>query len=64
MPTPKNTEPVILIILTSIAVYGIVRSKKLNYLGHHLRNHIISPSMKALKMKSVVTRELKKETAH
>ena len=64
MPIPKHTEPVILIILTSIAIYGLVRSKKLNYLGHHVRNHIIHPAMKVLKMKSIITRELKRETAH
>lgn len=61
MPTPKNTEPIVLIIVTSIVVYSIIKGKKLDYLGHHLRHHVIKPSMKALRMKSIAERELKRE---
>ncbi len=64
MSANKHTEPVILIIVTSLIVYSIIRGKKLNYLGHHLRHHVIKPSMKALRMKSIVDRELKREIAH
>ncbi|MCF6132325.1 hypothetical protein [Flavobacterium wongokense] len=64
MSTPKNTEPIILILLTGLAVYTIIRGKKLDYLGHSLRHHIIKPSMKALKMKSKTNRELKREMTH
>lgn len=60
MPNPKNTEPIVLIIVTSLVVYGIIRSKKMNHLGKSWRHHIITPSMKALKMKSRVDREVKK----
>ncbi|QBZ98576.1 hypothetical protein GS03_02085 [Flavobacterium sangjuense] len=60
----KNTEPIILIIVTSVVLYSIIRSKKLNYLGHHLRHHIIKPSMKTLRMKSITERELKREMVH
>jgi hypothetical protein len=60
MPTPKNTEPIILIIVTSLVLYSLVKSKKLNYLGQSWRHHIISPSMKAAKIKSKMERELKK----
>jgi hypothetical protein len=63
MSTLKNTAPIVFIILTSIVVYSIIRGKKLNYLGHHLRHHVITPSMKALRMKSIVGRELKREMA-
>lgn len=62
MPTPKNTEPIILIILTGIAVYALIKSKKGNHLRQNFRHHIITPSMKALRMKSIMNRELKKAT--
>lgn len=61
MSTPKHTEPIILIILTSIVVYHIVRGKKMTYLGRNWRHHIITPSMKALRIKSIMGRELKKQ---
>jgi hypothetical protein len=64
MPTPKNTEPIVLIIVTSLVLYSLVKSKKLNYLGEEWRHHIIKPSMKALKMKSKVNREIKKVAEH
>ncbi len=64
MPTTKNTEPIFLIILTGIVVYSIIRGKKLSYLGHNLRHHIIKPSMKVLRMKSIMSRELKREMAN
>ena len=60
MPTSKNTEPIILIILTSIAVYSIVRSKKFSYLGKNWKHHIITPSMKALRIKSIMDKEVKR----
>ncbi|WP_448931373.1 hypothetical protein [Flavobacterium sp.] len=61
MPTPKHTEPVVLIIVTSIVVYSLItRRKKLSYLGKNWKHHIITPSMKALKMKSAVSREVKR----
>ena len=61
MITGKNNEPIILIIVTSIVVYSIIRGKNLRYLGHRWRHHIIKPSMKALRMKTVVNREIKRE---
>ncbi len=64
MDTSKNTEPIILIIVTGLVVYSIIRSKKLSYLGHNLRHHIIKPSMKTLRMKSIMSRELKREMSH
>ena len=60
----KNNEPIVLIIVTSIIVYSIIKGKKLDYLGHRWRHHIIKPSMKALRMKSVVDREVKRTLAH
>jgi len=60
MISGKNSEPIVLIIVTSIVVYSIIRGKKLDYLGHRWRHHIIKPSMKALRMKSIVNRELKR----
>ena len=60
----KNNEPIILIIVTSIVVYSLIRGKKLDYLGHRWRHHIIKPSMKALRMKSVMDREVKRTLAH
>ncbi len=64
MATPKHTEPVILIVLTSIVVYTIItRGKKFSYLGHQWRHHIIHPTMKALKMKAVIGKELKRVSA-
>lgn len=62
--TGKNNEPIILIIVTSIVVYAIIRGKKLDYLGHRWRHHIIKPSMKALRMKTVMDREVKRTLAH
>ena len=56
----KNNESIVLIIVTSLVVYSIIRGKKMDYLGHRWRHHIIKPSMKALRMKSIVNRELKK----
>ena len=64
MSTIKHTEPILLIIVTSIVVYGIIRGKKLNYLGRNWRHHIITPSMKALRMKSKMDREVKRVSAH
>ena len=64
MITGKNNEPIVLIIVTSIVVYSLIRGKKLDYLGHRWRHHIIKPSMKALRMKSVVDREVKRTLAH
>ncbi|MEK8179672.1 hypothetical protein WMW71_04910 [Flavobacterium buctense] len=60
MITGKNNEPIVLIIVTSIVVYSIIRSKKLSYLGHQWRHHIIKPSMKALRRKSIMDREIKR----
>lgn len=62
MPTSKNTGPAVLIIVTSLVLYSLVRSKKLNYLGQSWKHHIIKPSMKAKKIKSKIGRELKKAT--
>jgi hypothetical protein len=64
MITGKNSEPIVLIIVTSIVVYSIIRGKKLSYLGHHWRHHIIKPSMKALRRKSIMNRELKRAIGH
>jgi len=64
MSTSRNTEPIILIIVTSIVVYSIIRGKKLSYLGHSWRHHIIKPSMKALKRKSIMDRKLKRAIGH
>ncbi len=64
MSTPKHNEPVVLIIITSMIVYGIIKGKKLDFLGHKLRHHVIHPTMKALKMKTVMERELKRELVH
>jgi hypothetical protein len=60
MISGKNNEPIVLIIVTSIVVYSIIRGKKLDYLGHRWKHHIIKPSMKALRMKSIVDREVKR----
>ncbi|WP_333600207.1 hypothetical protein [Flavobacterium sp.] len=56
MPTVKNTVPIVLIILTGIAVYSLMRSKKLK----NWRHHIITPAMKTLKMKTIMNREYKR----
>lgn len=61
MSTVKNSEPIVLIIIvTSVLAYHIIKGKKFTYLGHHWRHHIITPSMKALRIKSILSRELKK----
>ena len=60
MFTSKNNESIVLIIITSMIVYSIIREKKLNYLGKNLKHHIIKPSMKTPKMKLIVNRELKR----
>lgn len=63
MISGKNNEPILLIIVTSIVVYSIIRGKKLSYLGLRWKHHLIRPSMKTLRMKSIVDREVKR-TAH
>lgn len=65
MHTPKNSEPIVfIIVITSIALYSIIRHKKLNYLGQKWKHHIVSPSMKPLKIKSKVDREVKRVLEH
>nr|WP_294777170.1 hypothetical protein [uncultured Flavobacterium sp.] len=61
MISGKNNEPILLIIVTSMVVYTIIRGKKLSYLGHRWKHHIIKPSMKTLRMKSIINREIKRE---
>jgi hypothetical protein len=64
MYNPKNTGPIVFIIVTSVVLYSLIRGKKLHYLGRHFRHHLISPSMKALRMKSISEREIKRAVGH
>ncbi len=62
MSTVKNTGPILLIIVASIVAYHVIRGKKVDLFGPKFRHHILTPSMKALRMKSKMDKELKRAT--